>query len=182
MLSLLDAMRLRLFMACAVLGVCFVASAGKRAAARNDAGGEPGTRRTYVVQEGQNFICTPTRVWDGDGPIWCKEGPKIRLAGISAREIDGSCMLGHPCSTKSGDAARDHLVVLLGGSRGNSKSGHVIVEGPRLTCESTGHAKGSRTGAWCQRSDGVDLSCAMLKGGYAVRWASYDPHNRCRYT
>ena len=42
------------------------------------------------------FICTPVAAWDGDGPIWCKEGPKIRISGIAAREMDGSCSPGHP--------------------------------------------------------------------------------------
>lgn len=40
---------------------------------------------------GVSFSCTPIAVWDGDGPIWCAEGPRIRLAGVAAREIDGSC-------------------------------------------------------------------------------------------
>ena len=44
-----------------------------------------------VIAAGASFTCTPTAVWDGDGPIWCAEGPKIRLAGIAAREIDGEC-------------------------------------------------------------------------------------------
>ena len=30
-----------------------------------------------VVPAGEEFTCTPTRVWDGDGPVWCKEGPRI---------------------------------------------------------------------------------------------------------
>ena len=50
-----------------------------------------------VVPAGQSFQCTPVAVWDGDGPIWCAEGPHIRLSGIAAREIDGSCRPGHPC-------------------------------------------------------------------------------------
>lgn len=41
------------------------------------------------------FLCTPVAVWDGDGPIWCAEGPKIRLGSIAARELDGSCRAGH---------------------------------------------------------------------------------------
>jgi endonuclease YncB( thermonuclease family) len=45
-----------------------------------------------IVPAGQTFQCTPTRVWDGDGPIWCGEGPRIRLSGIAAREMDGSCI------------------------------------------------------------------------------------------
>lgn len=66
-----------------------------------------------VVPSGQAFICTPVRVWDGDGPVWCREGPRIRLAGIAAREIDGSCRKGHPCPRASGIAARDALVRAL---------------------------------------------------------------------
>jgi endonuclease YncB( thermonuclease family) len=41
-----------------------------------------------TLLSGQHFTCTPTRVWDGHGPIWCAEGPRIRLAGIAASEID----------------------------------------------------------------------------------------------
>lgn len=41
-----------------------------------------------IVAAGTAFTCTPTRVWDGDGPIWCAEGPRIRLEGIAAREMD----------------------------------------------------------------------------------------------
>src|SRR3546814_9623729 len=43
------------------------------------------------------FLCTPTLVADGDGPVWCAEGPRIRIAGIAARELDGTCRRGHPC-------------------------------------------------------------------------------------
>ncbi len=34
-----------------------------------------------IVPAGQTFDCTLTAVWDGDGPIWCAEGPHIRLSG-----------------------------------------------------------------------------------------------------
>lgn len=46
-----------------------------------------------VIAAGQTFTCTPTRVWDGDGPVWCAEGPRLRIAGIAAREMDGSRIL-----------------------------------------------------------------------------------------
>lgn len=29
------------------------------------------------------FVCTPVAVWDGDGPVWCKEGLRLRIAGIA---------------------------------------------------------------------------------------------------
>ena len=47
------------------------------------------TASVPLVKAGQTFTCTPTHVWDGDGPIWCEEGPRLRLAGIAAREMDG---------------------------------------------------------------------------------------------
>src|SRR3546814_1217173 len=71
------------------------------------------------------------------------------LAGIAARGIDGSCRTGHPCPRASGIVARDTLVRLLGGAKGRSATGHILVTGPRLQCRSTGNAKGDRTGAWC---------------------------------
>jgi len=62
-----------------------------------------------IVSAGQSFECTPTRVWDGDGPIWCAEGPRVRLSGIAAREMDGTCSAGHPCPKATAEAARDAL-------------------------------------------------------------------------
>lgn len=79
-----------------------------------------------VVAAGTSFTCTPTRVWDGDGPIWCAEGPKIRLAAIATREVelrsgrvvDAGCNNGHPCPSTDGVVARDALVRLIGRSTG----------------------------------------------------------------
>lgn len=126
-----------------------------------------------TVPAGQTFICTPIRVWDGDGPVWCREGPRIRLGGIAAREIDGSCRRGQPCPRASGIAARDALVRLLGGARGRTGTGHILVTGPRLQCSSTGNAKGDRTGAWCSAPGVGDLSCAMIATGTVLRWQRY---------
>lgn len=132
-----------------------------------------------VIAAGQTFTCTPTRVWDGDGPIWCAEGPQVRLAGIAAREMDGSCRPRHPCPSASANAARDHLVGLLGGARGVAGTGHVIVRGPRLTCISDGGAGGRRTAAWCKSAGSSSLNCAMVASGYALRWDRYWRAHHC---
>ena len=102
----------------------------------------------------QPFRCTAVAVWDGDGPIWCQEGPRIRLAGVAARELDGSCRPSHPCPEPSGLAARNTLVRLLGGSRGTLGTGHVKVGAVRLACVSEGDGKGGgpRRGAWRRAS------------------------------
>ena len=115
------------------------------------------------------LICTPIAVWDGDGPIWCKEGPKIRLAGIAAREIDGTCKPHHPCSDASGIEARDALVRLLGGAKGRWKTGHIVVSAQPMRCGQVGRSYG-RIVATCTLADGRDLSAAMLRTGTVSRW------------
>jgi endonuclease YncB( thermonuclease family) len=67
-----------------------------------------------VIPAGATFACTPTAVYDGDGPIWCAEGPKIRLAGIAAREMDGTCRTNQPCPKVSAERSRDKLAELVG--------------------------------------------------------------------
>jgi endonuclease YncB( thermonuclease family) len=126
-----------------------------------------------VVPAGEQFTCTPVRVWDGDGPIWCEEGPRIRLAGIAAREMDGTCRSNQPCPDASAEAARDALVRLVGKPTGRSREGHVLVTGQPMRCTSVGDGVGNRTAAWCVSPKGGDLSCAMVAGGWALRWDRY---------
>lgn len=139
----------------------------------------PETAGPTIVAGGESFTCTPTKVWDGDGPIHCAEGPKVRLAGIAAREMDGSCSPGHPCPEASAEAARDTLAGLLGRTTGTGGNGHVLVEGPALQCMSEGSAKGSRTAAWCVSPVAGDLSCAMVASGTAMKWDRYWREGAC---
>lgn len=132
-----------------------------------------------TVASGQAFTCTPTHVWDGDGPIWCTEGPKVRLAGIAAREMDGTCKPGHPCPDATATAARDGLAKLLGKVTGTAPTGHLLIKGPHLQCVSEGGAGGKRTAAWCVSPVHGDISCAMVKAGLAARWAKYWRTHRC---
>lgn len=104
------------------------------------------------------FTCTPTHIWDGNGPIWCAEGPRIRLSRIAAREMDGTFSPGHPCPVASAEEARDALVEFLGGPRGAARTGHILVESEPLSCVAVGSAGGNRTAAWCYASGVGDLS------------------------
>lgn len=133
-----------------------------------------------VVAAGQTFTCTPTHIYDGDGPIWCAEGPHVRIAGIAAKEMDGTCRDNQPCPAASAIQARDALVSLFGGARGAISTGHVIVRGPTMNCLSEGSAGGSRTAAWCTLPLGQDLSCAMVATGTVLRWDRYWRGHRCR--
>lgn len=133
---------------------------------------------TPVIAAGLLFACTPTMVYDGDGPVWCAEGPRLRLAGIAARESDGTCRPGQPCPAASAEAATAALVALLGGSRGTERfrdeeHAHTRVSAPTMQCLSTGPAKGTRTGAFCRMADGRNLSCAMLATRTVLRWDRY---------
>jgi endonuclease YncB( thermonuclease family) len=132
-----------------------------------------------IIASGQPFSCTPVRVWDGDGPIWCAEGPRVRLSGIAAREMDGTCSKGHPCPAATAEQARDELVRLVGTPIGRSEHGHVNVRGPTLKCHSLGGAGGKRTAAWCVSPKSGDLSCAMVKSGYAKKWIRYWGNHSC---
>jgi endonuclease YncB( thermonuclease family) len=133
-----------------------------------------------IVPAGQTFTCTPVRVWDGDGPLWCQEGPRIRLTGIATRERDGSCANGQPCPDVDPVQARDALVQLIGEPVGVSPHGHVLVEGPPMECLSEGDGGYERTSAWCVSPKGGDLSCAMVDGGYALRWERFWRDHNCR--
>lgn len=133
-----------------------------------------------AVPAGQAFSCTPTHVWDGDGPIWCEEGPRIRLSGIAAREMNGGCNPGHPCPSASPVAARDALVTLIGTRVGVGPNGHILVRGPAMRCLSDGAGGGDRTAAWCVSPKGGDINCAMVSGGWALRWDRYWKGHRCQ--
>lgn len=132
-----------------------------------------------IVSAGEVFECTPTHVWDGDGPIWCAEGPRIRLSGIAAREIDETCRDNQPCPAASAADAREALVQLIGQPTGVGPHGHILVEGPTMRCTSVGGGGGSRTAAWCISPRGGDLSCAMVRGGWALRWEQYWRDHQC---
>lgn len=132
-----------------------------------------------VVPLGQEFTCTPTHVWDGDGPIWCQEGPRLRLSGIAAREMDGTCSAGHPCPNANAEDARDALVALLGRATGVGQHGHILVSGPPLSCRSDGSAGGNRTASWCVSPVTGDINCAMVRGDWALRWDRYWQDHQC---
>jgi endonuclease YncB( thermonuclease family) len=137
------------------------------------------TAAAKVLAAGATFTCTPVAVWDGDGPIWCAEGPKIRIAGVGARELDGTCRSGHPCPALNGFVARDRLVQLFGGSRGTLPTGHVRVRSATMRCRSAGAAGSGRTAAWCHSPVFGDLSCAAVRAGGAARWQRYWRAHRC---
>ncbi|MDO8421017.1 MAG: thermonuclease family protein [Parvibaculum sp.] len=108
---------------------------------------------------GAMFKCTVTTVYDGDGPIHCREGASIRLHAIAAREMNETCLPGHPCPPASGAAAKSQLQSLV--------LHHV------LRCEQTGTSY-NRVTAICWTESGIEVNCAMIRSGKAMIWESYD--------
>ena len=42
------------------------------------------------------FVCEVVKVHDGDGPLWCRNGVKVRVAGIQAPDYESAqpCRIG----------------------------------------------------------------------------------------
>jgi endonuclease YncB( thermonuclease family) len=117
-----------------------------------------------ALQDGSgSFSCSVWYVHDGD-TFRCQDGTRVRVAGIDARETDRSCAPGHPCASAPPEEATAALKRL--------------VEGQTLTCEANGTTY-DRIAAFCRRSDGVDVSCAMMASGTVTRWDRYWRGHSC---
>lgn len=100
------------------------------------------------------FLCLVTAVHDGD-TLRCQSGTRVRLDGIDAPEIDRAPCRYRSCAPGSAIASRDAL--------------RKMAMGKTLRCQATGRSY-ERVTAWCS-VDGRDVSCAMVRGGWAIhRW------------
>ncbi len=111
-----------------------------------------------VIALPPQFVCHVVRVHDADGPLWCATGAKVRVAGVNAREVDGSCRRGAPCPTMRHQQAK--------------AIAERLTLGKRLTCQPVDRSY-RRVVARCTLPDGRSLSCALIAAGAAVRWDRY---------
>nr|WP_120218431.1 thermonuclease family protein [Sphingopyxis sp. EG6] len=95
--------------------------------------------------------CHTPNVTDGDS-LRCND-QRIRLLGIDAPEMPGSCRPGRRCVQGDPYAARDYLISLTRTT---------------VRCTPEGRDRYGRTLARCT-ANGIDLSCAMIRSGHAVR-------------
>jgi endonuclease YncB( thermonuclease family) len=111
-----------------------------------------------------SFSCTVRSVTDGD-TFRCSDGTRIRLSSIDTPEMPGSCRQGRACAPGNPYAAKASLDRLIGGRT--------------VQCEPVGMSY-NRVAAWCS-VNGVDLSCAMVRSGRAIRLPQHDRNRRlCR--
>jgi endonuclease YncB( thermonuclease family) len=111
------------------------------------------------------FVCQVVRVHDGDGPLWCANGRKVRIAGVQAPDFTSAA----PCRRRpratayvcdDASARRSQVIVSL------------LVLRRSLRCQPVDRSYG-RVVARCTLPDGRSLSCAALAVGAAVRWDAY---------
>ena len=109
------------------------------------------------------FVCHVVRVHDGDGPVWCANGIKVRIAGIQAPDFESAepCRRGRAQYTCDDQKARvsQQIVDRLTLNR-------------TLSCQPVDRSY-SRVVARCTLPDGRSLSCAIIAAGAATRWESY---------
>ncbi|MES3091399.1 hypothetical protein O6027_07310 [Sphingomonas aerolata] len=112
------------------------------------------------------FSCTVTRVHDGDGPLWCSNGIKVRIAGVQAPDFESAA----PC--RAADSRRANYLCDDAAAKRSRQVVERLVLRKTLECESTGESYG-RVVARCALPDGRSLSCAVIASGAAVRWDRY---------
>lgn len=113
------------------------------------------------------FVCHVVSLHDADGPIRCRNGVKIRVAGVNARETDGTCRSNAPCPVMRHEQAKPIA--------------ERLVLHKTLTCKKVDRswkrivAVCSFTGFDQQRGKvgQIDLRCALNASGATVDWPEY---------
>lgn len=111
-----------------------------------------------MIDQPPPIICHVVSLHDADGPIRCANGVKIRVAGINAREVDGTCRSNAPCPVMRHGQAKPIA--------------ERLVLHKTLTCLPVGTSY-NRVVARCTLPDGRSLSCALIASEAAVKWPSY---------
>ena len=109
------------------------------------------------------FDCRVIKVHDGDGPIWCANGRKVRVAGVQAPDFENA----EPCRTgKPGYVCSDAL------ARRAQQIVERMVLNTTMRCQPVDRSY-ARVVARCTLTDGRSLTCATIAAGAATRWDSY---------
>jgi endonuclease YncB( thermonuclease family) len=109
------------------------------------------------------FPCHVVRVHDGDGPIWCANGIKVRTAGVQAPDFENAS----PCRTHKASYVCDNRK-----AEASRISVERLVLGRTMSCQPVDRSY-KRVVARCTLPDGRSLTCATLAAGAAQRWDTY---------
>lgn len=117
---------------------------------------EPGDRPrpdNTEKQQGRLFACLNPYHHDGDAIRCGDHGRSDRLYAIDAPEMPGACRPGRVCTPGDPFVARDHL--------------RALTAGKSVRCRLLATDRYGRAVLQCF-ADRVDLSCAMVRDGFAV--------------
>lgn len=112
------------------------------------------------------FTCAVVRVHDGDGPLWCANGIKVRIAGVQAPDYEDA----EPC--RRPDKRRGRYTCNDAAADRSRQTVERLVLRQTLSCQPVGMSY-ARVVARCTLADGRSLSCAVIAAGAAVRWDRY---------
>jgi endonuclease YncB( thermonuclease family) len=116
-----------------------------------------------TLTAGTPFTCYVTKVHDGDGPLWCRNGPKVRIAGVQAPDFESA----EPCrQSRAGYVCSDSR------ARASQQIVERMVLHRQLNCVAI-EPSYNRMVARCSLPGGRDLSCAVIAAGAAARWDTY---------
>lgn len=99
------------------------------------------------------FACPAPYHHDGDAIRCGGKGRSSRLYAIDAPEMPGACRPGRQCTPGDPFASRDHL--------------RALTKGRKVQCRQVDMDRYKRPVVQCF-ADRVDLSCAMVRDGFAV--------------
>lgn len=104
------------------------------------------------------FLCDVAYVNDGD-TLRCKDGTRVRLHAVAAREADETCSPGHPCPAATAASATAEL--------------RRLAANRTISCEPVGHSY-NRVTAICWTPAEVEINCAMIRSGTTLVWEKFD--------
>lgn len=116
------------------------------------------TAAVQTVPRRATLSCPVASITDGD-TLRCRDGTRIRLHAVAARETDETCSPGHPCPEATSTAATREL--------------RRLAAGRTLQCEPTGRSY-DRITAICWTPQGIEINCAMVRSGTTLVWARFD--------
>lgn len=97
------------------------------------------------------FICAVVRVHDGDGPLWCTNGIKVRIAGVQAPDYEDA----EPCRRR--DARRMNYTCDNTAADRSQQIVERMVLRQTMICQPVGMSY-ARVVARCTFADGRSLS------------------------